>query len=301
MAIWQASRVSRMDARLLAPLQLEMDEGVRTQPQAERLQRDHVAWRHVGEIDVAAGAGHEEGLQLLGRRFEDEPPAVGAAVDDLLDDVEAGLPAWVADAAATAFPCLGHDEGRSGREVLLDEGHPLIAGQRGRALSVLVAHLAQDNELLGGAGDELRLSRGRQMNRAVRDFDITAAVPLAEVEVILDEILSDELLEEGAAEEVANAVLLQAGHLLFQARGDERRAPAKLDEVDAAGRAGDRVLEYADGNAVVDDDGEPFLARLHAAKGHAEWISVHSRFLFIGADSSCGLAAGRGVMSCFRR
>jgi len=48
------------------------------------------------------------------------------------------------------------------------------------------------------------------MNRAVRDFDITAAIPLAELEVILDEILRDELLEEGAAEEVADAVLLQA-------------------------------------------------------------------------------------------
>src|SRR5450631_2347785 len=280
MAIWQASRVSRMDAPFLAPLQLEMDEGVRTQPQAERLQRDHVAWRHVGEIDIAAEAGHEEGLQLLGRRLEYEPPAVGAAVDDLLDDVEAGLPARVADAAAAAFPRLGHDEGRSGRKVLLDEGHPLIAGQRGGALGVLVAHLAQDNELRCGAGDELRLSRGRQMNRAVRDFDITAAVPLAELEVILGEILRDELLEEGAAEEVADAVLLQAGHLLFQARCDERRAPAKLDEVDAVGRAGDRVLENTDGKAVVDDDGEPFLAWLHAAKRHAEWISVHRGFLF---------------------
>src|ERR1019366_1643878 len=92
--------------------------------------------------DVAAEAGHEEGLQLLGRRLEYEPPAVGAAVDDLLDDVEAGLPARVADAAAAAFPRLGHDEGRSGRKVLLDEGHPLIAGQRGGALNVLVAHLA---------------------------------------------------------------------------------------------------------------------------------------------------------------
>src|SRR5713226_1724958 len=114
-----------------------MDEGVRTQSQAERLQPDHVARGNVAEIDIAAEAGYEEGLQLLGRRLEDELAAVRAAVDNLLDDAEARLPARVADAAASAFPGFGHDEARSGRKILLDERHPLIAGQRGRALSVL--------------------------------------------------------------------------------------------------------------------------------------------------------------------
>ena len=164
---------------------------------------------------------------------------------------------------------------RPRREILFDEGRPLLPGQRRGPLRVLVADLAEDDKLLRGARDELRLPLARQVDRAIRDFDIAAAVPTAELEVILDEVLRHELLEERAAEKIADAMPTEAGRFLLQARRHEDRTPAELDEVYPVGGTGDRVFESGDWNAVIDDDGESVLTRLLATKGHAQRASVH--------------------------
>jgi len=145
-----------MDARLLAPLQLEMDEGVRTQPQAERLQRDHVAGATLARLTSLPKRVTKKACNsLVGASKTSRPQSAPLSMICSMTS-KRGCPLG-SQMPRGRFPAPRHDEGRSGRKVLLDEGHPLIAGQRGRALSVLVAHLAQDNELLGGAGDEPRL------------------------------------------------------------------------------------------------------------------------------------------------
>src|SRR5581483_4778793 len=147
--------------------------GVATQPEAERLERDHLVGRDVAEVDVRAEVFDEPGLALLRRRLPDQA-LEGEGVLDLVDQARPELAARAVDAGRAAFAAL-RDHAPGARVELL--AHPLYPEvRRDVHLRVLRADLGEDGEVALEVGDELELPLPGDLDRAVGDLDVREAV-----------------------------------------------------------------------------------------------------------------------------
>src|SRR5215475_10136524 len=81
-------------------------EGVAAQPEAQRLERDHLVRRDVAEIDVRAEVLDEPGLALPRRRLPDQA-FEGQGVLDLVDKARPQLAARPVDAGGASLAALG--------------------------------------------------------------------------------------------------------------------------------------------------------------------------------------------------
>ena len=138
----------------------------------------------------------------------------------------------MADAAAAALPGLGDDQPGARLQVLADVAHPVLGAQAVGTDRVLQADLGEDDELAGQLLDVAGLLLVAEGHGPVRDFDVPAAVGLAERPVVLEAVLQQVLLEEGAAEEEADVVLGEHRDLGAQVPRHHGGAPPELDEVD---------------------------------------------------------------------
>src|SRR5262249_41140945 len=77
-------------------------------------------------------------------------------------------------------------------------------------------------------------------------------------------------LGERAAEDDRDVVGAVARELRLEVLGDQRGAPAELDDVDRGARDLHQPVDLGAGQALVEDVGEPALARLVAALGEVE-------------------------------
>src|SRR5207244_13599005 len=81
---------------------------VAAQPEAQRLERDHLVGRDVAEVDVRAEVLDEPGLALLRRRLPDQS-FEGNSVLDLVHEPRPARTARPVDAGGAARPALGDD------------------------------------------------------------------------------------------------------------------------------------------------------------------------------------------------
>ena len=118
--------------------------GVGAEPDADRLEGDHVGGRDVAEVHVAAEVLHEPGLLLLLRRLEEELRRVHLR-HQLLDEAGLHLAVRVVDADRPALPRLADDTPAAGGQVRLGLLDPAI--RRHDARRVLRPDLGEDDEV----------------------------------------------------------------------------------------------------------------------------------------------------------
>src|SRR5438309_1200935 len=148
-------------------------ERVAAEPQAERLERDHLVRRDVPEVHVRAEMLDEPGLALLRRRLPDQA-LEGDGMLDLVDEPRTELAARTVDACGAAFTALGDDAPGAGVELLAHPLHPEV--RRDVHLGVLRAHLGEHGEVASEVGDELELAVARNLDRPVGDLDVREAI-----------------------------------------------------------------------------------------------------------------------------
>src|SRR5438552_12580942 len=146
---------------------------VAAQPEAQRLERDHLVGRDVAEVDVRAEVLDEPGLALLRRRLPDQS-FEGNSVLDLVHEPRPELTARPVDAGGAALPALGDDAPGPRVELLLDPLHPEVG--RDVHLGILRPHLREHREVARELGDELELAVARDLDRAVGDLNVREAV-----------------------------------------------------------------------------------------------------------------------------
>src|SRR5690348_153686 len=100
-------------------------ERVAAEPEAERLERDHLVGRDVAEVHVGAEVLDEPRLRRLGRRLPHEVVEVDL-VRDLVDEAGAHVAVLAEDPGRPAFACLGDHLPRTGVLLFLDPLHPLV-------------------------------------------------------------------------------------------------------------------------------------------------------------------------------
>src|SRR5690349_17152072 len=146
---------------------------VASQAEAQRLERDDLVGRDVAEVDVCPEVLDEPGLALLRGRLPDQRLERDGVLD-LVDETRAQLAARAVDAGRAALAALGDDTPGSRVELLLHPLHPEV--RRDVHLGVFRSHLREHGEVAGELGDELELAVARDLDRAVRDFDVREAV-----------------------------------------------------------------------------------------------------------------------------
>src|SRR5579872_3137465 len=115
-----------------------------------------------------------------------------------------------------------------------------------------------------------RLRFKRHGASAVGHLDAGEAGLAGPVEAFLGAALGPGHLEEGAAEAGPDPGALEGRHLVLYCRIQVGGSEAQLPHVDVFPHGRQPRLEFAYGQALVDDVGEADLARLLAAAGQAE-------------------------------
>src|SRR5690349_19872698 len=242
-------------------------ERVAAQPEPQRLERDHLVGRDVAEVDVRAELLHEPGLRLLRRRLEEE---VGDRdlVDDLVDEAGAHLTGRTVDPSGAAFAALGDHLPRAGGQLFLDPLDPLV--RRVDDVRVLGADLGKDDEVLRELRDQLELPLARDLERSVRDLHVREAL-LAEplLELVEPAAPVDRLEQRSAADDRGLERAIERD-LLLEVVGDVRRPPTELDDVDELTGGVEHAFDVAQVQALVDDVGQAFGARLAGALGQVK-------------------------------
>src|ERR1700710_3061520 len=100
MARWKVSRLSRIGL-------IPVEQGVATQAQAKGLQRNDVGGGDVSEVDLRAELTDQLNLQVLVRRFEDQPVGIDARGRDLVDQTESQFAVRPANPALAALSRFG--------------------------------------------------------------------------------------------------------------------------------------------------------------------------------------------------
>src|SRR5262249_6423829 len=142
---------------------------VAAQPEAQRLERDHLVGRDVPEVDVRAEMLDEPGLALLRRRLPDQG-FEGNRVLDLVHEPGPKLTARTVDPGGAALAALGDHAPGACVELLLHPLYPEIG--RDVHLGVLRPHLRENREVACKVSDELELAVARDLDRAVGDLDV---------------------------------------------------------------------------------------------------------------------------------
>src|ERR1700722_18392915 len=281
---------------------LEGGQRVRAEPQAERLQPDDTGGGDVAKVHVRPDPGDQVGLQRRGGRLDEQLLHSDASRQHVLDQAVPELAVRPADAGAAALPGLERHQRGAGVQVLGDRRDPLARRLHLRAAGVLETDLGHDGEVARELADVAGLLGVGHVNRAVGHLDVRAGVVLAEPPEVLELPLQDELLEQRAAEVVADAVLVEHADLLAQAAGDQRGAPAELDEVDVLRAEFDEVAEQAERYTAVDHHGQAAGAGFDRPLGQCQRCQVH-RFPPRGWEPNSGirttatLPTGRQVIS----
>src|SRR5947208_9145009 len=230
-------------------------ERVSAQPQAERLQRDHLVGRDVAEIHLRAEMLDEPGLRRLRRRLPEEVVEVDR-VRDLVDEAGAHLARGAEDAGGAALAGLGDHLPGAGVTLFLDPFDPLV--RREDDFGVLGADLGEHGEVAREVLDQLELALAGDLDRAVRDLDVRDAELAEPALVVVELILDIDDLEEGAADD--DRLLAQDVELALETFGDEGGAPAQLDDVDVGAARLEHVLPGPGAKPLVEHVGEAAVA-----------------------------------------
>src|ERR671934_38404 len=237
---------------------------VAPEPQAERLERDHLVRRDVPEVDVRAELLHKPGLARLRGGLEDQLAHLDL-VDDLVDEAGAHLARRAVDAGGFAPPALGDHLPGAGLPLPLDPLDPLVG--RVDDLRVLRAHLGEDGEVAGEVVDQLELALARDLERAVGDLDVREALlDQPALELVELPAREDGLEQRAAAHDRCLEVAVQ-GDLLLEVVGDVRGAPAELDDVDVAAGSVEEALDLTQIQPLVDHVRQALGARLSGTQG----------------------------------
>ena len=161
---------------------------VAAEAETERLERDHLVWRNVPEVDRRAEVLHEPGLRGLRRRLEDEVvTSISCAISSIspvrISPVGRKIPAVPLSRASVitfhapaSSSSLIHCTQRYGREV---------------DLRVLRADLGEDGEVAGEVGDQLEL-RSRGISTVPSEISTCVRPSVRQPALVLVDLPSDD-------------------------------------------------------------------------------------------------------------
>ena len=183
---------------------------------------------------------------------------------DLVDQPRAHLAVGAIDARRARLARLGDHLPRTRLEVAPDLFDPHVG--RHDEVHVLAADLGEHGEVARQAFDQLALDLRLDRDRAVGDLDVAQAQLREPRHQALHPTLADRELGQRAAEHDGDPVGRVAIELGAQVGRDQRRAPAQLDDVDAAARDLEQVVDLGHRQAPIDHVRQPPLARLRRAR-----------------------------------
>src|SRR6059058_575088 len=120
-----AGQVSTSTGNWRVATEQHLLQRVAAQPEAQRLERDHLVGRDVAEVDVRAEVLDEPRLALLGRRLPDQAVERNGVLD-LVDETGAQLAAGTVDAGGATLAAFGNDTPGACLELLLHPLHPEV-------------------------------------------------------------------------------------------------------------------------------------------------------------------------------
>ena len=159
--------------------------------------------------------------------------------------------------------------------------------------AALAAHLGDHRELAGELGDQLRLARARQRQRAVGDLDVVDPQLAQPLDVALHAPLVDGDLQQRPARADGDAGVAADRDLVGHGAADVRGAPAELDHVDVLAGGDQQRLQRERRQPAVHDVRDARPARLGRCGPAGR-----------GTPASCGagreVARRRRVAACDR-
>jgi hypothetical protein len=216
-------------------------------------------------------------------------------VDNLVDEACAHLSRRAIDPGCAAFAAFGDHLPGAGGELFLDPLDPLVGGVDD--VGVFGADLGEHREIAREVRDQLELPLSRDLDRSVGDLDVREALfdqPLLE---FIQPAPTVDRLEQRSATDNGRLERPVQRNLLLQVVGDVRRPPAELDNVDELAAGVEHAFDVAQVEALVDDVGQAFRARLAGALGQVEETVVKGGHR--APSASPGLrTARRGRASC---